>query len=145
MIKNFRILLFILSWQFLIAAQLQAEEVQKVYEYQNSQGVTEFTDTIKADKEPVKQLQIEKRSAAEEAQSQEKLEQIREKDRELDKQIDSRRQKEYKRSTRQRSEQQTQKSDDDDVDIYYRRRVPLARPPHRPINPPARPRPRPAR
>ena len=141
MLNKFRALLFILSWLFLLMTQLPAEEVQKVYEYQNSQGVTEFTDTIKADKEPVQQLKIEKRSAAEEAQSQEKLQQIREKDRELDKKINSRRQMEYKRSTRQRSEQQTQKSDDDDVDIYYRRRLPYARPPHRPI----KPKPRPAR
>jgi len=143
--------LFIFIFMALIAqtcaiAETQAENVQKVYEYQNTQGVTEFTDTVKANKEPVKELQIEKTTPEEEARSKAKLEQIIEKDKELDervklqRQLENERVKAQQKSTKQKDKQH---SDDSDRDEYWRRVPYGVRPPHRPVRP--KPIPRPAR
>lgn len=127
-------------------AETPPDEVQKVYEYQNSQGVTEFTDTVKTNQEPVKELQIEKTTPEEEARSKAKLEQIIEKDKELDERVKLQRQLENERiKTQQKSTKPKDNNSADDSDHNeYWRRVPYGvRPPHKPVRPKPLPKPRP--
>lgn len=132
--------------------QVSSETVQNVYEYQNAQGVTEFTDTIKTDKAVVNQLQIKKQTPEEEAQSKAKLEQLMEKDKELDKRLNLQRQLENERHLRHQNERELEKlkkeQSADSKDNNSNRDAiwigpPRIRPPNRPVKP--RPKPLPAR
>ena len=148
---NFNLFLLIsltLVGQLYAMSEVQAEDVQQVYEYKNSQGVTEFTDAIKSDKEPVKELQIKKMTEEEKVQGKAKLEEIMEKDKALDARVEAQRQAENERvKTESKSTKQKQnKSDTDSNSDVYLRRVPYGvRPPHKPVRPRPRPTPRPAR
>jgi len=135
-----------LTFIFLTLAAQTSWAVQDVYEYQNAQGVTEFTDQVKADKEPVKQMQIKKMTAEEEAQSEAKLEQIIEKDKALDERVKLQRQLENERNLRLQREQesrqlqkdqQSEQSSDSNGNNNYRDdlwiRRPIVRPPNRPV------------
>lgn len=82
--KHF-ITLMTLSFICLFSLSLLAE--QTVYQYKNSDGVVEFTDEIKADKQPEKKIQIKKMTPEEEALSQKKLQEIRKKDAALNKRL----------------------------------------------------------
>lgn len=128
--------------------------VQDVYEYKNSEGVTEFTDEVKTDKTLKGHTQIQKMTAEKEAQSKQKLEGIMEKDKELDmRQAEQRkRENELRLQTQRQNQQQqsqgnnNQRSDSDDSSgsnyydngYYYPNRRPVARP-----KPNPRPNPRP--
>ena len=125
------------AFYFTMAVSMQAAAVQNVYEYQNSEGVTEFTDEVKADKVPEKQFQIKKMTPEEEAQGKQKLEQIMEKDKELDKRLARERQLENERKLRSQEqraqEKQSQKQQQDlDYDRYSRRRYGVPTYPRRP-------------
>lgn len=147
---TFKLFIFIpltLIGQLFSMQILQAEDVQKVYEYQNSQGVTEFTDTVKSNKEPVKELEIQKMTEEEKAQGKAKLEDIMEKDKALDKRVEAQRQLENERvRTQQKSTKPKEnRSDNTESDVYLRRAPYGVRPPHKPIKPKPRPRPMPSR
>ncbi|MDX2504491.1 MAG: hypothetical protein QNL62_08450 [Gammaproteobacteria bacterium] len=146
------ILLAVFSQAFAIE-DLPAQEVQNIYEYQNSQGVTEFTDTIKTDKAVVNQLQIKKKTPEEEAQSKAKLEQLMEKDKELDKRLSLERQLEDERHLRRQNDRELEKmkkeqsanskdNNSNNGDTLWIG-PPRIRPPNRPVKP--RPRPLPAK
>jgi len=153
---NMKNLLFNLIILFLVYCPITAFAVQDVYEYENKQGVTEFTDRIKPDQNPASHIQIEKRTAEQEAQGQAKLDAIVKKDQEFDKQIAEQKQIEIENRQRrqelnnQRAEQQAadNKDDYDDnrygyYDRYYRP-IP-GRPIHRPkpVHPIEKPKPDP--
>ena len=129
------ITLLTLSLSGLFATSLLAE--QTVYQYKNSDGVVEFTDAVKADKKPEKQIKIKKMTAEEEAQSQERLEEIRKKDAQLNKRLareiemEEERQRLYeeeKARERLESQYEEQYSRRNSGDIWYV--------PGRPIRPP---------
>ena len=129
------------AFYFTLTVSMQAAAVQNVYEYQNSEGVTEFTDEVKADKVPEKQFQIKKMTPEEEAQSKQKLKQIMEKDKELDKRLARERQLENERKLRtqeQRAQEKKsqQQQPDEDYDRYSRRRYGVPTYPRRPISKP---------
>lgn len=125
-------------------AESPTDNTQKIYKYQDDQGIPEFTDTIKTDKEPVKKLQIEKMSEEEKARSEAKLEQIREKDQQLDERVRLQRQREYERNKKTQRSDNTPEADEQDYsDSYYwrhRRRFPgkIERP-DRPLKPRPKP------
>jgi len=118
--------LSILPFSLLLAVQVEA--VQDVYKYKNKQGVIEFTDERKTDKTPEKHIQIEKRSAEEEALSEQKLDKIMEKDAQLDKRLDHERaiENEHRRKLaeqqalkdKQKAEYQKDDNNNDDDDYY---------------------------
>ena len=125
------------AFYFTMTVSMQAAAVQNVYEYQNSEGVTEFTDEVKADKVPEKQFQIKKMTPEEEALSKQKLEQVREKDKELDKRLARERQLENERKLRSQEQraqekQSQQQQPDADYDRYERRRYGVPTYPRRP-------------
>lgn len=103
---------------FTVTLSMQAAAVQDVYEYTNKKGVTEFTDEIKADKTPEKHIQIKKMTADEKAQSQQKLEQIMDKDKELDKRLarerklENERRRQYEEQQALKKKQQPEQEDD---------------------------------
>lgn len=102
---------------------MQVEAAQDVYQYQNTEGVTEFTDAVKANQEPEKHFQIKKITPEEEAQSKQKLEQIREKDKALDKRLAGERQLENERRLRyqeQQAAQRKERNSEDDNKSYVR-------------------------
>ncbi|WP_198265771.1 hypothetical protein [sulfur-oxidizing endosymbiont of Gigantopelta aegis] len=122
---------------------LKAE--QNVYEYKNSEGVTEFTDQVKADKKPEKQFQIKKMTEAEEQKSKQKLDEIREKDAALDKRLardiqlenERRRLEQEARALRQQEQRQNEQNDQNHHDLhdgYWYGSRPIY--PNRPIKPP---------
>lgn len=132
------------AFYFTIIVSMPIEAVQNVYQYQNSEGVTEFTDAVKANQEPEKQFQIKKMTAEEEAQSQQKLEQIMEKDKALDKRLTRERRLENERRLRYQEQQAAQRKernsedDSDDNNFYgggYYRRPGLPLNPGRPMRP----------
>ncbi len=147
--------LSVLSFSLLLA--VQAEAVQDIYEYKNKQGVTEFTDEPKTDKTPEKHIQIEKRTAEEEALSKQKLDKIREKDAQLDKRLAHERaiENEHRRklaeqqalNNKQKAESEENDNDDGYYDNgYYDRpgRLPIGspikpKPPGKPVIRPGRP------
>ncbi|MCU7939325.1 MAG: hypothetical protein KZQ64_15075 [gamma proteobacterium symbiont of Bathyaustriella thionipta] len=115
--------------------------VQDVYQYQNKEGVTEFTDHVKGNKTPQRQFQIQKRTAEQEAQSQQKLNEIIEKDRQLDKKIARDRALENERLRRQqKAKEDDSKEPSSDSDSGGRWRNGIYYPP-RPVHPihPGRP------
>ena len=123
---------------------MQAEAVQNIYQYQNSEGVTEFTDEVKVNQKPEEQFQIKKMTPEEEAISKQKLEQIRENNKALDKRLARERQLENERKRQYQEQQAAQRKeanledDSDDNNFYgggYYRRPGLPLNPGRPIRP----------
>jgi len=84
--NSYYCLLFIFS---LFAQIVYGEETDTIYKYENSDGVTEFTDTVKPDHEPDDQIQFDKMTDKEKAQSQATLDQIIKQDRALDMQVEA--------------------------------------------------------
>ncbi|MCU7836466.1 MAG: hypothetical protein KZQ83_14605 [gamma proteobacterium symbiont of Taylorina sp.] len=80
--------------------------VQDVYEYQNKEGVTEFTDKMKANKKPEKHIQIQKMTPEQEIQSKEKLDEIMAKDEKLDKRLAKEKELEEERLEKQKKSRQ---------------------------------------
>ena len=120
--------------------------VQDVYEYQNKEGVTEFTDQVKDNKQLEKHIQIPKRTAEQEAQSQEKLNTIMEKDKDLNKKLANERKLENERLRRdaQARADKKQAESESEYDNSSRRRNSNGDwyyPPVRPVHPIERPRP----
>ncbi len=88
--KIFQFTFFLLA---VLSAPLVAQEaVQEVYEYKNKKGVTEFTDQVDPNKKLEKHIEIPKRTADQEAQSQAKLNTIVENDKKLDARVADRKQ-----------------------------------------------------
>ena len=141
--KNF-FKLIVLSLSLLLAPQLKA--VQDVYEYKNKQGVTEFTDELKTDKVPEQHIQIEKRTAEEEALSQQKLDKIRQRDDQLDKKLAQERaiENEHRRKLAEQQalnkEQKAESEENDNDDGYYDNGY-YDRPGRLPIGSPIKPKP----
>lgn len=119
-----------------VFASISAFAAQDVYEYKNNEGVTEFTDQVKDNKKLEKHIQIPKRTAEQEAQSKEKLEDIMKKDKELDKKIAQQRKLENERlrleekARADKAKQQSESDNNGNGDWYYPRRP--VRPIHRP-------------
>ena len=125
---------------------MSAFSVQDVYEYQNKEGVTEFTDQVQENEKLEKHIQIPKRTSEQEDQSKEKLNNIMAKDKELDKKLANDRKLENERlrldaQARADKKQSELESDNDD----RRRRDSFGHwyyPPVKPVHPIVRPRPK---
>lgn len=135
-IKNINCPMKLLLSVALALTSMAAFSVQDVYEYQNKEGVTEFTDQPKADTAPEKHIQIEKRTPEQEAQSKEKLNEIMDKDKELDKKLARDRQLEnerLRRETKARQDNSQQQPDETDSSSRRYRRGALY--PPKPVHP----------
>ena len=119
------------------------QEKQDVYQYKTDEGVTEFTDQVKPEKDLIRHSQIRKMTAEEELLRQEKLDEIIEKDKQADRQralqnqleqerrIRQQREKEIERLKKQQAEDSNKKDKDRDV-IWL---VPPRRHPRPPVKP----------
>lgn len=147
---NLKLFIILLVLQ---TSDLLADNTQQVYEYKNKDGVTEFTDQLKQDKEIVSESKIKKMTPEQEAESKAQLEAIVEKDKELDKQRALRNQLEKERRLRLQKEKELEQlkkeqaeeseKDKNSGDIYWRtrpKRYPPVRP-EQPIHRPPKPRP----
>jgi len=141
--KNKYLKLTIVS--FAVFNSMSAFSVQDVYEYQNKEGVTEFTDQVKDNKKLEKHIQIPKRTSEQEAQSKEKLDGIMAKDKELDKKLANDQKLENERlrlDAQARAEKKQSESESDNNDDNRRNRnAGWYYPPVRPVHPIERPRP----
>ena len=120
-----------------------AQEIQDVYQYKTDEGVTEFTDQVKPEKELINHSQIRKMTSEEEQLRQEKLDEIIEKDKQADRQralqnqleqerrLRQQREKEIERLKRQQAEDSNKSDKDRDV-IWL---IPPRRHPRPPIKP----------
>lgn len=118
--------------------------VQDVYEYQNKEGVTEFTDQVNDNKKLEKHIQIPKTTPEQEAQGKEKLDGIMAKDKELDKRLAKERKLENDRLKREAQARADKKQSEPESDNYSRRRNSNGDwyyPPVRPVHPIERPKP----
>jgi len=127
------------------AVVLYADDVDNIYQYKNSEGVTEFTDTVKEDKAPVNQIKIPKMTEQEKAQATKKLEQVEQENKELDQQLEAQRQLDKERNIQRQKVQAEKKKNEQQSDEtqeikYYNNGTQLGRPIVRP-RPPIRPRP----
>jgi len=141
--KNKYLKLTIVS--FAVFNSMSAFSVQDVYEYQNKEGVTEFTDQVQENKKLEKHIQIPKRTSEQEAQSKEKLDGIMAKDKELDKKLANDQKLENERlrldaQARTKKKQSESESDNND-DNRRNRNAGWYYPPVRPVHPIERPRP----
>jgi len=101
---------------------LYAEDVENVYQYKNSEGVTEFTDTVKEDQQPVNEIKIPKMSEQEKVQATEKLQKIEQQNEELDKRLDAERQADREQQLQRqkaKAEQKNNEEQSDDVEYYH--------------------------
>jgi hypothetical protein len=133
---------------------MHAFSVQDVYQYENKEGLKEFTDRVKPDQAPKKHIQIENTSAKQEAEGKARLDEIIKSNAEYDKKIAEQKRQENERLRYQReinsqnSMAPTSESDKDDnrygyYGRYYRPRP--ERPIHRPKPVPPIERPKPVR
>ncbi|MCP3848818.1 MAG: hypothetical protein GY694_01080 [Gammaproteobacteria bacterium] len=141
---------FLKNYWFLslaITASTQVYAVQDVYEYKNSEGVTEFTDALKDDKTPEKHIQIDKMTPEQEAKSQKKLDRIMEKDKLLDERLAKERKLENEqrlaeqRKIQEANEKKQQENESNDGSNRYYDRGYYPGVPGRPVRPIVKPRP----
>lgn len=129
--KN-KFLLNLTAFLFAVFSTMPSFSVQDVYEYKDTEGVTEFTDQQETGKKLEKHIQIEKRTPEQEVQSKEQLDDIMKKDKQLDKKLARERKLENEQLRRQqeqaKQEQKRQYAEDADHNIrfyndgwYYRR------------------------
>ncbi|MFK5984031.1 MAG: hypothetical protein QM479_01215 [Pseudomonadota bacterium] len=123
--------------------------VQDVYQYQDKQGLVEFTDKVKNNQKPVKQFQFNKETVAEKAQREEKLELLRQQNKEIDKRVKLQQQLDNQRLINLQKQQEIEKLKQQSLDRqnteqynqgrYYRGGrwyyPPIIKPPHYPVKP----------
>ena len=149
-----------MSWYLLVMSSLfvqaiYADETETIYKYDNSNGVPEFTDTLKPGEKPDAQREVDVMTSEQEAASKAKLDQIVADDKELDVRMSEQKKRDAERSAQRQQEQNTKQDDQeqdvtDDEGYYYNhnRNVhnnpnrPIDRPINRPVQPIVRPTPR---
>lgn len=128
---------------------LYAEDVENVYQYKNSEGVTEFTDTVKEDQQPVNEIKIPKMSEQEKVQATEKLKQVEQENNELNQRLEAQKEQDLQnKKDRAQQKKEQQQSDEPEEIEYYNNGTIRNRPirphpprPEHPINRPGQPRP----
>ena len=102
---------------------LYAEDVEHIYQYENSEGVTEFTDVIKEDQVPVEQIKIQKMTEQEKVQATERLNQIEQENNELNQRLEAQkeqdRQNQEDRALAREQKQKEQRQSDEPEEIEY--------------------------
>ena len=131
-----------------ISLPVNAEDKETIYEYKNSDGKVEFTDTPKKNQQPVDELQYKKMTEQEKADGKEKLDQIIEDDQALDARLAKEREQELAAQNQRATERSLRDTSNDNEgevesqnDNYYPNGR-IDRPINRPVKPIVRPRPR---
>jgi len=129
---------------------LYADEADKVYEYKNNNGVTEFTDQVKPDEQAVKEIKVQPMSEEQKHEATEKLNKIEKDSAILDKQLEADRRIELQeQEAANRAKQEQQRLDQQaEIQAQHNSSVVTRQNPIRPINPvipvqPIKPAPRP--
>jgi len=131
---------------FIISLPVIAGDKETIYEYKNSDGNVEFTDTPKKGEQAIDELQYKKMTEQEKADGKEKLDQIIEDDQALDARLAKEREQDQVEQRQRETERKLQTpANEGEVesqnDNYYPNGR-IARPINRPVQPIVRPRPR---
>ncbi|RKZ86940.1 MAG: hypothetical protein DRQ39_05060 [Gammaproteobacteria bacterium] len=113
----FQILItFCLSCQTVV---LYAEDVENIYQYKNSEGVTEFTDTVKENQQPVNEIKIPKMSEQEKVQATEKLKQVEQENNELNQRLEAQKEQDLQNQKDRAQQKKEQQQSDEPEEIEY--------------------------
>jgi TolA-binding protein len=126
---------------------LNAEDAEHIYQYENSEGVTEFTDSVKEDEVPVNQIKIQKMTEQEKIQATEKLKQVEQENKELNQRLEAQKEQDLQnqKDRAQQKKEQQQSDEPQEIEFYnngnaWDNRQPPLRP-RPPVNRPIQPRP----
>ena len=133
---------------FFILSSSSVLSVQDIYEYENKDGVTEFTDKVNKNKNLQKHIQIKPTTEAQKARGEAQLNKIMENDKQLDKELAEEKLLEEEKSQQRKdamieksSQQGSDDKDRDDGGYYYPtpRHLINRHNPNYPVNKPNRP------